>query len=295
MNIMKYKNVYLLFSLIVLVPGIISLFIYRLNLSNDFTGGSVFSFDLGKSAHGEKESAAALFKGQGIRVREITFDSIQNITLQTDPATAKQNDAIKNAVVSKYPQAKQTLFETIGPSIGLETTKKSVTALGVASIGIVLYIAYAFRNIPKPYSSFKFGVSAVIAMLHDGLLVLGVFSIFRIQVDALFITALLTVIGFSVHDSIVVFDRVRENLGKLPKSMSFENIVNYSVVETLNRSLATSFTVIAVLTSLLLLGGGSTRNFVLALTVGMISGTYSSIFTASPILVIWEDFRARTK
>ena len=134
-------------------------------------------------------------------------------------------------------------------------------------------------------------------MLHDALMLLGAFSIlgkiFRIEIDALFITAMLTVIGFSVHDSIVVFDRIRENLKKLPTSLSFEYVVNYSIVETLNRSFATSLTVLMTLLSLIVLGGESIRYFVLALLIGIISGTYSSIFTASPILVIWEELKSR--
>lgn len=160
-------------------------------------------------------------------------------------------------------------------------------------------IANAFRNIPKPYSSFRFGLSAILATLHDVIIVFGIFSIlghfFNIEIDALFITAMLTIIGFSVHDTIVVFDRIRENLGKLPKQMNFEEVVNYSIVETLNRSIATSFTVLLMLLSLYLLGGESIKNFVLAMLIGIFSGTYSSIFTAAPILVIWENFIAKKR
>jgi len=180
----------------------------------------------------------------------------------------------------------------VGPVVGAETAKKAFVALAWAMIGIMSYIAYAFRNIPKPYSSIKFGISAIIAMFHDAYVVIGFFAIlghyFGVEIDALFITALLTVLGFSVHDTIVVFDRIRENLRKLPKSFNFEEVANFSVVETLARSLATSFTVVLTLSSLYVLGGASIKNFVLAMLVGIISGTYSSIFTATPILVLWE-------
>jgi preprotein translocase subunit SecF len=134
-------------------------------------------------------------------------------------------------------------------------------------------------------------------MLHDALMVLGIFSLlgkfFGYEVDALFITAILTVIGFSVHDTIVVYDRIRENLGKLPKGMSFSEVANYSLVETLDRSLITSLTVVITLISLLLLGGQSIRYFVMALLIGIVSGTYSSIFTATPILVLWEEYKPK--
>jgi preprotein translocase subunit SecF len=145
-----------------------------------------------------------------------------------------------------------------------------------------------------PLFQFQFGASAVLAMLHDAFVVLGIFSILghfmQVEIDALFITAILTVLGFSVHDTIVVFDRIRENLNKLPRTYSFEEVTNYSVVETLSRSIATSLTVVITLLSLYLLGGESIKVFVLAMLIGIISGTYSSIFNAAPILVIWENY-----
>ena len=161
--------------------------------------------------------------------------------------------------------------------------------MAIASVGILLYMAYAFRNTQNPL---LYGSSALVAMLHDILVVVGIFSIlgflFNVQIDALFITALLTIIGFSVHDSIVVFDRIRENLAKHPDD-TFEEIVDYSLAQTLVRSLNTSLVVIFTLLALVLFGGGSTRMFVLALLIGMISGTYSSIFNASQLLVAWEN------
>lgn len=180
---------------------------------------------------------------------------------------------------------------TVGPIIGAETTTNAIYSVALASVAVVLYIAYAFRSIPKPYSSWKFGVAAVVALLHDVLVVVGIFSLlghfFGVQVDALFVTALLTVIGFSVHDTIVVFDRIRENLRKT--TGSFTDIVNQSLLETLGRSLSTSLTVLLTLLALLLFGGETIRNFVLALFIGIFSGTYSSIFNAAPLLVLWEE------
>lgn len=296
-QLMKYKWYYLIFSALILVPGIISLFVYGLNASIDFTGGSVFKYEL--SSAPSPEIVKKIFTDKNVGVESISTEGVGKYVIRTKSVPAQAEPAIKADLVKLDKNARLMSFETVGPSVGLETTQKAFVALGWAMLGILLYIAYAFRNIPKPYSSFKFGVSALVAMLHDALVVLGIFSILghflHMEIDSLFITAVLTVLGFSVHDTIVVFDRIRENLGKLPKSFSFEEIVNYSVVETLSRSLATSLTVIITLTSLYLLGGQSIKVFVLAMLVGIISGTYSSIFNASPILIIWENWVAHKR
>lgn len=166
----------------------------------------------------------------------------------------------------------------------------------VASLLIVVYITWSFRSVPKPTSSFRFGVSAIIALIHDVLVLLGLFSIFGhffgVEIDSLFVTAVLTVIGFSVHDTIVVFDRIRENLKRVGGE-NFGEVVNDSILQTLDRSLNTSLTVVLVLSALLIFGGETIRWFVLALLIGVISGTYSSIFNASPLLVVWQDLISR--
>ncbi len=200
--------------------------------------------------------------------------------------------------LSKFKGAKQEQFESIGPTIGAETTINAIWAVVVASLFIVLYITWSFRKIPKPASSFRFGVCAVIALVHDVLVVIGIFAIlghfFGVEIDSLFVTALLTVIGFSVHDTIVVFDRIRENLKRV-SGLSFDQVVNESILQTLDRSLNTSLTVVLVLFALLLFGGESIRWFVVALLVGVISGTYSSIFNASPLLVLWQELSEKFK
>jgi len=197
------------------------------------------------------------------------------------------------------PTYRQESFETIGPVIGSEITANAVKAVIVAAILIVLYISWSFRKVPKPASSFRFGICAIIALLHDALVLIGLFSLlghfFHVEVDSLFVTAVLTVIGFSVHDTIVVFDRIRENLLKSGSGVAFEQIVNDSIVQTLSRSLNTSLTAILVLLSLLLFGGESIRWFVVALLIGIISGTYSSIFNAAPLLVVWQDWERRRR
>lgn len=300
MQIVKYNKWFLLFSVLVLVPGVISLMLNGLNLAIDFTGGSVFVYEFNSDHVVTEEEIKEVFTGSNVQVGEIVVESGGLITVRSRPVEVVKGDEIKGRFEEKYEGFNQKSFETVGPAIGKETARKAFIALAVAVVAIVLYIAFAFRNIPKPYSSFKFGISAIIAMLHDVLLVVGIFSIlgelYGIEVDSLFITAVLTVMGFSVHDTIVVFDRIRENLSKLPRKMSFSGVVNYSIVETLNRSFATSFTVVITLFALFLLGGQSIRNFVLAMIIGIVSGTYSSIFTASPVLMYWEQgFRKKRK
>src|SRR6185436_17724194 len=168
----------------------------------------------------------------------------------------------------------------------------------LVSLGIILYIAYAFRKVARPITSWQFGVAAIVALLHDLLVVLGVFSLLGhfkgIEIDSLFVTAMLTVLGFSVHDTILVFDRIRENL-RVYSSQPLDFVVNHSISQTIVRSLNTSVTVLLVLLALLLFGGESIKYFVLALFIGIITGTYSSIFVASPILVIWQRWRMRKR
>jgi len=192
----------------------------------------------------------------------------------------------------KFKDVREQEFETIGPVIGQETALNALKAILFASVLIVLYITWSFRQVPKPASSFRFGICAIIALIHDVLVVLGVFAVLGhflgVEIDSLFVTAILTVIGFSVHDTIVVFDRIRENLKRLGSS-NFAQTANDSVIQTIDRSLNTSLTVFLVLLALLLFGGESIRWFVVALLIGIISGTYSSVFTASPLLVLWQE------
>ena len=195
------------------------------------------------------------------------------------------------AIKDEAGDFQQERFESIGPIIGAELKQKAFYQLLFVSLGILIYIGYAFRKVAKPITSWKFGVAAVIALFHDLLFVVGVFSILGkykgIEVDSMFVTAVLTVLGFSVHDTIVVFDRIRENL-KIYAGRGVEYVVNHSIAQTLVRSLNTSLTVLFVLLALLLFGGETIRYFVLALFIGIIVGTYSSIFVASPMLMLMQ-------
>lgn len=289
---MKYKWLYFGLSLLILVPGLLSLIFYGLRLSIDFTGGSLLELQASSSAHLNQSVFSSVAKSQKLELSSVISAGNNNYILRFKPLTQEQAVAFRRQVSSVSGQVAEERFETVGPTVGRELAQKALLAVLVASICIISYIAWSFRHIPAPYSSWKFGVSAVIALLHDALVILGLFSIlghfYHVEVDSLFVTALLTVIGFSVHDTIVVFDRVRENLPKLPKA-SFSDVVDFSLTETLARSLNTSLTVILTLLALFLFGGETIRWFVVALLVGVASGTYSSIFNAAPILVLWED------
>ena len=299
MQIIRYGKYFIALSMALLIPGIFSLLIFGLNLSIDFTGGSVFVYTSQTATKSQAdEFRNTLNKQSGVQVKEFTLKG-DVLTVKTNPLDSQITDQVSKSIEDAFAKSQQISVETIGPTVGSETTKNAFLAVLVASLAIVAYIAYSFRNIPQPYSSVRFGASAIIAMLHDALMIIGVFSIlgyfFGTEVNALFITAVLTVIGFSVHDTIVVFDRIRENLSKLPKSFRFAEIVDYSITETLGRSMATSLTVIITLFSMYMLGGESIRDFVFALLIGIVSGTYSSIFTAAPILVYWEQYISTKK
>lgn len=300
MNILKFKNSYFMLSGGLALVSLVFLLIFGLKLSIDFVGGSTMRYSVGSdvSFTDFETGVTDIYKANNIEITS-TSKSDGALVLKSKPVSIESNKKVLEEVTQKFPKANQIYFETVGPAVGAETLKKSMAALIVASLGILFYIAYAFRNVPNPYSSFRFGLSAIIAMLHDVLIVLGVFAFLGfytgVEVDSLFITAVLTVIGFSVHDTIVVFDRIRENLNKLPKGFSFEEVVNHSLVETLNRSLATSLTVVFVLLALFVLGGDTIKYFVLALLVGIVAGTYSSIFVASPILLVWENYQNKRK
>ncbi len=297
MNIVGKKNLYFLISFLVIIPGVISLFLWGLHLSIDFTGGSRLEYQFTSQIN--NQDIIETIKKEKVDVNAISQSGKNIYIIRTKPLDPKTHEQVKAVLEKTYPKSKEVSFQTVGPTIGSETTVNAIKAIVVASMLIVLYIAWSFRHVPKPTSSFRFGVCAIVALIHDVIIVVGVFSLlgyfWNIEIDSLFVTALLTVIGFSVHDTIVVFDRIRENLRRMP-SASFAQVVNDSILQTLSRSLNTSLTVILVLFAMLLFGGESTKWFVVALLVGITSGTYSSIFNAAPLLVVWEEWsRSRVK
>lgn len=299
-DIVGKKNIYFAISLLVMVPGIVALFLWGLQLSIDFTGGTRLQYHIAsenaQKAKSELQKIIQLTGGTLVGPIQNTQKDVYTIRMKSVNKTQYQN--IQKLLSARYPTGREISFETVGPVIGSETTVNAFKAVGVAILLIVLYIAWSFRGVPKPASSWRFGVCTVVALLHDVIVLVGIFAIlghfYGVEIDSLFITAVLTVIGFSVHDTIVVFDRIRENLRKMG-NVSFGTVVNESIVQTLNRSLNTSLTTLLVLFTLFLFGGESIRWFVVALLIGILSGTYSSIFNAAPLLVVWENWSRKRK
>lgn len=272
---MKYWWLYFLISLAVIIPGTYSLIRYGLKPSIDFTGGSTIVWQAETTEAALRELAQA----NNIEIREL---SVTNNIWTISAAPIAQN--VYQAFKTGAGNVRELSYDTVGPSLGSELIRKTMYAVILSATMILLYVAYRFKNI-------KFGVSAILAMLHDSLVLLGVFSLLGhymgVEVDTLFVTALLTILSFSVHDTIVVYDRIRE-LKKKHGYLEFDDIVNRAVVETMGRSINNSLTIIFMLLSMYLLGGETTKWFIFALLVGTVSGTYSSTFTAAPLLIVWE-------
>lgn len=291
------KKWWFIISGLIILPGILSLIFWGLNFGIDFKGGTILELRInppGGEARNKDlktEEIKDILKPLNLPGLTIVLTGDKTVLIKTAPIEKETVDKEKETLKAKYNEIEEVRYESVGPVVGKDLRNKALWAVGLACLFIILYIAYAFRNIPRPYSSFKFGLSAVLALIHDILVVIGVFSIVGhftgYEVDAYFITALLTVLGFSVHDTIVVFDRVRENLRRLPGA-DFEAVANESITQTLGRSISTSFTVILTLLALFLIGGQSIKPFILALLIGVTTGTYSSIFNATPLLVLWQ-------
>jgi len=303
MNIIKNRYLYFAISLIVIIPGLIFMGIHwaqnptegPLALGIDFTGGSLLEVQFASGSQPSITEVKDIYGGFATSSLDIKDPVVQ--MLGTDAISVRSkamDDATKGKIVAEMEKRFGTKvivlnFTSVSPSVGQEVARAAAGAVGLAALAILGYIWFAFRSIQN---AFRYGTAAIIAMLHDVLVVVGVEAILGVlfgwEADSLFLTALLTVIGFSVHDTIVVFDRIRENLG-IHRRVDFETVVNHSVVQTLDRSINTQLTVMFTLFALALFGGESIRHFVLILLVGVFSGTYSSIFNASPILVVWEN------
>ena len=288
-NFLKYRKIYYIFSGILILASLFSIIFFGLNLGIDFTGGSILEVEFKEERLSNQEVQDILAdlnlgsiylqptgeKGLILRMGEIDEETHQEIILRL-----KENREVK-----------ELRFEAIGPIIGRELQQKTKILIILALLAIVFYIALAFRKISRPLASWQYGlVTALVALLHDVLIPLGIFSIlgkfYGVQITTPIIVGLLTVLGYSINDTIVVFDRIRENLLK-KVGINYEETVNISLNQTLIRSLSTSLTTLFVLVALFLLGGETLKYFALVLILGIAAGAYSSIFIASPILVSW--------
>lgn len=286
-NFMRFKKIYFLISALVLVPGILSLIFFGLKPSIDFTGGTLWEVVLVEETGATEEAIEGFFQEVGL-LAEVRASGENQYLIRTAPLEFGQRQFLSSELGRRFGELIEVRFETLGPRLGRELLEKALLAVVLATLAILLYVAYRFKN-------FAYGTVAILAMFHDTLVLLGIFSIlgrfFDVEVGALFVTAVLTTLSFSVHDTIVVFDRIREILRKT--NAGFEVVVNQAVGETVVRSINNSLTIIFMLSALLLLGGESLRWFIFALLVGTISGTYSSTFNASPLLVVWFNLSKR--
>ena len=291
-NIISKRYWFFLISAIVIVPGLISLIAFGLKPSTDFQPGSTvtisFSPQVEESALRQAMTSAG-YPDATIQLAS-TGTSAGNYFVSLPQITSAQETTLMTDLqTSLNSTPTPSDFTTTSASVAAQTVRYAVIAVIVAALCIMVYIAWAFRKMPRP---FRWGICAIIALLHDLLVVIGIFSILgwllNVKIDALFITGVLTVAGYSVHDTIVVFDRIRENMLK-GSNKDFEKTVDFSINETFVRSLNTSLTVLFVLFALFLLGGSTIHYFVLVLLIGVITGTYSSICNASALLVVWEN------
>ena len=326
-KIIQKRKIWLSISTALVLTSITFLIMWGLNFGIDFTGGSLLEvkftesnrpsvtevssalsdLDLGSLITQPVDEDGMILRFQNIgesnhqevlnRLNDLIGANQSTPVSDVIAASSTEDIASSSVVVETQDIAsvqgvEELRFDAVGPSIGQELKQKSVSAMMVVLVAIVLYIAWAFRAVSKPVASWKYGISAIIALFHDVIITMGIFAFlgefYDVEITTAFVAAILTVLGYSVNDTIVVFDRVRENL---PKSEDdFENTVNTSVNQTIQRSINTSVTTLAVLLSIFFFGGETIRDFVLALSIGVFIGTYSSIFLASPVLVLWEKF-----
>jgi preprotein translocase SecF subunit len=292
-NIIEKRRWYFLISALVIGAGLIAM-IYStirfgtpVRLSIDFRGGALLELEFEQAVQPGEVRQVFVEKGYTDTRVQTTADE-RTVLIRSDFLESDVKMEIESVLEDRFGPLEELRFESVGPTIGGEVTRAATLAVATAAIVILGFIVVAFRRVPN---AFRYGACATASLIHDILVAMGFFSILGLfrgwEVDALFLTAILTVIGFSVQDTIVVFDRIRENIPKR-RGEPFEMVVNRSILETIHRSLATQLNAIFVMIAILLFGGATVKQFIATLLVGMISGTYSSIFTAVPLLVVWE-------
>lgn len=301
MFIIKYKKIFFLLSTILIAASLFAIGFFGLNFGIDFKGGALLEISY---PDGRPDTAMIEEKLKAVSLGEALVQPAgeKNVIIRTKDLSEEERAAVLNALsLDKTARFEEQRFNSIGPVISGELKKKAFFAVVIVIIAIVLFIAFAFRRVSEPVSSWKYGLVSIVALVHDIIIPTGVFAalgyfFIDYQVNVLFVTALLTILGFSIHDTIVVFDRVRENLRKdkeMRTNKEFSDVVGASLSQTFTRSINTSMTVIFVMLVLYFVGGETTRQFALALSVGIIAGTYSSIFLAAPLLVVWEKWQRR--
>ncbi|MBD3279475.1 MAG: protein translocase subunit SecF [Candidatus Pacebacteria bacterium] len=285
MNLMKFKPVYFLLSLTVLIPGLISLITFGLKPAIDFTGGSLLAVQFSDQAQLPNTQQAQQLLAPLYQLSSVQASEENQLILRGKQLSNEQKEQVLAKLGSQYGPVTAVRFAVVGPALGQELLIKTLTAVVIVAGLIMLYVWKQFQEL-------KYGVCAILAMFHDSLVLLGSFSLlgyfWGIEVDVLFVTALLTTLSFSIHDTIVVYDRIRE-LKQKNRQQDLAVVANTAVLETLSRSINNSVTIVLMLLALVLLGGTTIRWFAVALLIGAITGTYSSTFTAVPLLLLWEN------
>lgn len=290
LQIIKNRNIWFAISGVLVVLSLISLAMFRLNFGIDFTGGSLMELSFQNKVPAVAEINKVV---QGAGYNDVVTQNVgaNGIIIRLPTLDETKHQALLTTLKAKVGTFNEIRFESVGPAVGAELSRMAIFSLLAVLLGIAAYIAYAFRKVSQPVASWKYGlITLIAAVFHDVLLPLGIFAIlshfFEVEINSGFVAAILTVLGFSVHDTIVVFDRVRENLTK--RSGNFEDVVNASVNETMARSINTTLTTLFPLIAIFVFGGESLKYFSLVLLIGLTAGTYSSVFLAAPLLVVFD-------
>jgi preprotein translocase subunit SecF len=292
--IVEKRKIWFLISLILILPSLLFMVWSEatrgeiLPLSIDYTGGSVWEIGFSQAVQPAAVRQVFVDAGYGdTTVFTVNNDSTAQIKFK--PVDAAEKERLRLLLEEKFGESQELTYRSLGPAVGREVSQAAWVALIAASLLILLYIAWAFRSVPHP---FRYGVAAVVALVHDVLVSLSFLSFMNLvagwELDALTLTAILTVIGYSVNDTVVIFDRLRENIHRY-RNESLAVVANRSIIETATRSIGTQITVFLIVVAILVLGGATLQQFVATMLVGFISGMYSSIFTAAPILVAWDE------
>jgi preprotein translocase subunit SecF len=280
------RFLFLIISEIVILIGIIALVVFGLKPGIEFSSGSLLTVGFEQEVEQSELEQELVNLGYTNVIIQRTGEG--DFFIRTPELTAEGKDALESALSARFGSLTEREFNSISPMVAAETAHNAAIAVAVAAVGILLYITWAFRRMPRP---FHYGTCGVIALVHDVVVVTGIFSILGAimgwEINLMFITGVLAVIGYSINNTVVVFDRIRENLTK-GISSNFEVVVNASLVETLSRSLNTSLTTLFVVLALLLFVGASIQNFAVVLLIGIVVGTYSSLFVAPTLLIVWE-------
>ncbi len=293
-QLVQKRRWYFLVSALLIVPGLIAMIYSAIatgspfRLGIDFTSGTLLELRFEQAVVAGDVRTTVLANGVDEATVQMVGDD-RTVSIRTKTMEVAQKEQLKAKLTEAYGPAAELRFDSVGPTIGQETTRAAGLAILAAAVAILIFVAIAFRKVPN---AIRYGVCAIVKMFHDVLVILGLASILGLlagwEVDSLFLTAMVTVVGFSVQDVIVVFDRIRENIRRR-RGEPFETIVNRSLLETLHRSLATQLNAIFVMVAIIFFGGVTIRQFMIVMLIGMVSGTYSSLFFAVPLLAVWEQ------